>query len=679
MGLKVNGRSRFFDFRNYHRSGGKIIFNFIWKKKVILLYNFNCETKLDILFEERRMVMFCKKCGNEVSENSTYCDKCGERLDGKQITSINNISFSFDVKQINIFGVVASLITIISVFLPCISITLFGVSVSINYIQGDGQIVLIIGIIALILALMGKRIFLTVIGIVDFLIFLYLNHNLSNQYLNILSKGIGYYLLPIGAILMILSGMVNFNIKSDDKINPHINNINSVIDNAKERIINFINSNIKLNKKIVKKGIISIIILIVLIVIINFVLNINNPGHFVKTNNETHYKFKSGDLAKSEWIKHNGEEYYFNENGILQKKKWVDTNYYVDADGKKKKNSFIEDGSKKYYLKSDGKYAKSELITVNGKTYAFDDNGANMKSKTYENASPSYICYVNNDGYVEKKKGLNTIGKDSIYVLDGNTGALLKSDWHKDEKTNKYMYFDGKGLMAKDRLIVGLVTDDGDTLYLNDYHKDLSKSKDNLLLSNTIASLGVPKYYYVDKDGYMVTNDDKDIDGYMWKFDGSGYGTKQLWKQSNYSDSSKNYIINKKYYTGIYTNTLSDNSKPGYLEICVDNDDVSLFLYEGESKRQVKNTLTYSNKDFNLRMQSKSIPNNYRFTGTMYKKSDRIFIDNSSAETTIKNLLLSGEEFLLVVSEDDSYWDDTYYFLIDAGDFQNIYNKTFAK
>ena len=614
--------------------------------------------------------MYCKKCGNEMKEGALFCDKCGERIDNDQNNVSNNKkgSINFDIKNVNFFGIIATLITIISVFLPCISVSLLGVTRDIKYVQGDGQFVLIVGVIAIVLALIGKKLVFVITGLIDFLIFLYLSTNLSNVYTSIINKGIGYYLLPIGAVLMIIAGLTELYGK---KLN-----FSSIVD----KLTAFIKNNGKDNKKLFIKIGAGIAVILICIACIFFVSNLKNPGKFIKTNNnETQYKFKNGELANNEWVQHNKNDYYFDENGILQKSKWVDKNYYVDAEGKKMKNRFIEVDGKKYYLKDDGTYAKYEFVNVNGKTYAFNSEGVNIKNDSVKHASPSYICYVNDDGYVVKNKGINKIGNTTIFVTDESTGALKESEWYKDENSDKYMYFDNKGKQAKDKIVVSVEFDDGSIEYAiyNDYFKKVYETSDELGLAYSLSAVGKTKYYYVDENGEMFKNGKKEIDGYTWEFDEEGCGVMQLWDQDNYSDSNKMYIMNKNYLPGISKNTLSQKSNQCWLALCVDADDVSLFMYEGESKRLIKNTLSFSTVDYNISLLCKSLPNAYRFTGTMYKKGDRIYVDSESAKTTIKNLLRTGDDILLIVREEDSYWDNEYWFLIYAGDFQKVYNETF--
>lgn len=614
--------------------------------------------------------MYCKKCGNEIKEGSLFCDKCGERIDNEQNNVSNNKkgSINFDIKNVNFFGIIATLITIISVFLPCISVSLLGVTRDIKYVQGDGQFVLIVGVIAIVLALIGKKLVFVITGLIDFLIFLYLSTNLSNVYTSIINKGIGYYLLPIGAVLMIIAGLTELYGK---KLN-----FSSIVD----KLTALIKNNGKDNKKLLIKIGAGIAVILICIACIFFVSNLKNPGKFIKTNNnETQYKFKNGELANNEWVQHNKDEYYFDENGILQKSKWVDKNYYVDAEGKKMKNRFIEVDGNKYYLKDDGTYAKYEFVDVNGKTYAFNSEGVNIKNDTVKHASPSYICYVNDDGYVVKNKGINKIGNTTIFVTDESTGALKESEWYKDENSNKYMYFDNKGKQAKDKIVVSVEFDDGSVEYAiyNDYFKKVYETSDELGLAYSLSAVGKTKYYYVDENGEMFKNGKKEVDGYTWEFDEEGCGVMQLWDQDNYSDSNKMYIMNKNYLPGISKNTLSQKSNQCWLGLCVDADDVSLFMYEGESKRLIKNTLSFSTVDYNISLLCKSLPEAYRFTGTMYEKGDRIYLDSKSAKTTIENLLRTGEDILLIVREEDSYWDNEYWFLIYAGDFQKVYNETF--
>lgn len=450
-------------------------------------------------------------------------------------------------------------------------------------------------------------------------------------------------------------------------------------ENSNEYVIKQKNRNIP-NMKNIKKavGVIGGIIAFIIVAFfgINFVIGMKNPGRFIKdSDSNMQYKFKDGHFAENEWVFHNNNYYYFSKSGIMQKNKWVDNDYYVGSDGIMKKSCFIEDLGNKYYLKDDGKYANNELIDISGKTYAFKDDGTNIKNSIFKNASPSYICYVNNDGYVEKGNGLTNVSGGSVYIVNDKTGELKTNDWIKNEKTGKYAFFDENGWLVKNKKIIGFEVD-GKKHYATETS---SNSFEEILAMYYIGSVVDMKYYYVDENGDMLSNDSKTIDGIEWQFDNEGIGRKLNWKSSIYTNSYKKYVINKYYFEGQYLSSLYDKGKIAKLEICVDNDDITFFIYEGENKRKVKNTLTYTDDKYSCTITSKSIPNKYRFNGTMYGKGDRVFVDDDSARVAIKNLLIAGENFIIRIYENDSYWDENYCFLVDAGNFAEIYNSTLKK
>lgn len=637
-----------------------------------------------------------------------------------------------NISNINILGIIGSLITIISVCLPFASATFFGTSVTYRYIDGDGIFVIIIGIIAIIVSFLNKGIILIVLGVLDFLLFIYyshsinslLNSNLSKSYFNmsnLLAKGAGYYLMPVGAILMICAGIyyilkrrgliiINGVNKKAENINKNeigTNNIlntdnkelnentnipddtkNTVIENTKneEKHINKnINEGVKdikeklvLNKKKLIKIGIGVIAVIVLVFLVTFIISLKNPGRFEKRGDQVIYKFRNGHYARNEWVTHDGEDYYFDSDGVKVVNRWVDTDYFVDLDGKKLKGQFIEDNGKHYYLKEDGKYAKNELLDIGGKTYAFIKDGENIRNAMWPNASPSYICYVNSDGYIEKQKGYMDADGETIYIKDDNTGALIASEWLKDEDTGKYYYFDDNGWMVKNKIILEK-DDNGQKSYkvdpFNSYDSELENIASIAVLNMVSGAGGDIKYYYVDENGIMLTDTKKLVNGSLWIIDDKGVAIKAEWGKHTYSDTHENYVKNDDQFPGYKENSLSDDV--AYLTLAVDSDDITFFLYEGKNKRQIKNSMIYTEVKYRMSLMSKTIQNPYYFYGTMYTKGDRIVVDDGLSRTTIKNLLLSGENFVLCIEETDSYWDEKYVFGVNASNFATVYNNTF--
>ena len=53
--------------------------------------------------EERKVIMYCKKCGREVEENSLYCNNCGAQLNTAQNQNISEDDSSFGFALLGFF------------------------------------------------------------------------------------------------------------------------------------------------------------------------------------------------------------------------------------------------------------------------------------------------------------------------------------------------------------------------------------------------------------------------------------------------------------------------------------------------------------------------------------------------------------------------------------------------
>lgn len=185
---------------------------------------------------------FCIKCGQELKPDDAFCPNCGTKVT-KQTNSqtqtfaenaaqmqdqakntINDIKnttkdfISHDktgfldkfVKQNNVVGIVACFLIIIGCLLPFASVSILGYSQSVSLLSDgkDGIIFLVAALVTIALILIKKDLLSLIAGIITgglgIYEIIYTNSQLG-QYSSMVNKGMGYYLLLIGAIVLIAS------------------------------------------------------------------------------------------------------------------------------------------------------------------------------------------------------------------------------------------------------------------------------------------------------------------------------------------------------------------------------------------------------------------------------------------------------------------------------------------
>ena len=194
------------------------------------------------------------------------------------------------------------------------------------------------------------------------------------------------------------------------------------------------------------------------------------------------FKKENGNYAQNEWVTIKGNDYFFDMNGSLLTNTWVYDEYYVDEDGKKKRDYWYKgkDGTY-YYLDENGKYLVKTTIEIDGKNYAFDTNGRCIMDRVF--ISPNEegkILYAGKDGVIVKQTGPFTWNENQYYIDD--EGFVFNSGWIKID--GNWFYYASDGTMQK----------------------------------NTFVDTD----YYVDENGIMVSNATKDINGILYKFDIDG-------------------------------------------------------------------------------------------------------------------------------------------------------------
>lgn len=185
---------------------------------------------------------FCIKCGQELKPDDAFCPNCGTKVTKKTnsqtqtfaenaaqmqdqakntINDIKNTTKDFIshdktgfldkfVKQNNVVGIVACFLIIIGCLLPFASVSMLGYSQSVSLLSDgkDGIIFLVAALVTIALILIKKDLLSLIAGIITgglgIYEIIYTNSQLG-EYSSMVNKGMGYYLLLIGAIVLIAS------------------------------------------------------------------------------------------------------------------------------------------------------------------------------------------------------------------------------------------------------------------------------------------------------------------------------------------------------------------------------------------------------------------------------------------------------------------------------------------
>lgn len=185
---------------------------------------------------------FCIKCGQELQPDDAFCPNCGTAVEKDNhsntqsfaqnatqmqdqakntINDIKNTTMDFIsndktgfldkfVKQNNVVGIFSCLLIILGCFLPFASVSVFGYSQSVSLMSDgkDGIIFLVASIITIAMILIKKDILALITGIITGGLGIYeiiYTNNQLNSYSSMIDKGMGYYFLMIGAVILIIS------------------------------------------------------------------------------------------------------------------------------------------------------------------------------------------------------------------------------------------------------------------------------------------------------------------------------------------------------------------------------------------------------------------------------------------------------------------------------------------
>lgn len=176
--------------------------------------------------------MFCPKCGNQSDDSAMFCQNCGYNLpvsisvdetettvSQNQAPPVSQQASSAAAKSINVIGICASIAYALGAFLPFASASAFGFSKSVSLMDKDTDwiVIMLIGVIGLILSWLNKNTGVLLAGVLAFGSPFVESNSFSSVSSTVVSKDIGFYLLAIGAVGMIIAGVIGISKKQRDK------------------------------------------------------------------------------------------------------------------------------------------------------------------------------------------------------------------------------------------------------------------------------------------------------------------------------------------------------------------------------------------------------------------------------------------------------------------------------
>lgn len=166
--------------------------------------------------------MFCKKCGNEMPDNSQFCNKCGTsveepdmvRAEESEVKSTKTNPISRFIDPITISGIIASLLFLLSDFLPFAKVSLLGTTAEKALLDGlasDGIFVVGLAVLGIIFSILKKPTGITVVGALSAAFSIYewvsFKSSFDERLRPYITNGAGYYLLMIGAVVILAAGV----------------------------------------------------------------------------------------------------------------------------------------------------------------------------------------------------------------------------------------------------------------------------------------------------------------------------------------------------------------------------------------------------------------------------------------------------------------------------------------
>ena len=288
-----------------------------------------------------------------------------------------------------------------------------------------------------------------------------------------------------------------------------------------------------------------------------------------KSGDNWFYLNDDGEMATDALIESNNSYYYVDENGSMVTNKWVSIEN-EDYDGDEDQPSTWW-----YYFQSNGKAIKGSdnnsvsLRTVNGKKYTFDDEGKMLygwvgddgERLTGDDAWQTGKYY-----FGDQNDGSLTIGWIQLDITDDNANDTDEDTAFDDEEQTRWFYFKTNGKKMDSETGKGI---NGKKYAFDSYGRMIAEWSQNASYATPSSTTATPnttvtgatsqqwryygtpedgarvtkgwfkvvpakglnsskyendedKWYYSDKDGKLVANEIKTINGKKYAFDEKG-------------------------------------------------------------------------------------------------------------------------------------------------------------
>lgn len=112
--------------------------------------------------------------------------------------------------KMNIIGLIASIVYALGAVFPLVSLSAFGFSQSVALIDGeDWMFVIPIGVVGVIASIVGFNVLLLIMSVFASLIaYIKFDDVLNGEYAEFYTRGLGFYLLLIGAAVMVIAAIL---------------------------------------------------------------------------------------------------------------------------------------------------------------------------------------------------------------------------------------------------------------------------------------------------------------------------------------------------------------------------------------------------------------------------------------------------------------------------------------
>lgn len=153
----------------------------------------------------------CPNCGAEGEQSAQFCKKCGSALVAEKMEEPFHMRQSVKTKT-NWLAIACSMLMIICVFLPYLTVSTYGISSVQTLIDGgDGYFFLLLAIISIIFGLKGYDTGILVVGVIVCSLAVVEVYDAST-YINetefgtLIERGNGFYALLVSSIGLLISG-----------------------------------------------------------------------------------------------------------------------------------------------------------------------------------------------------------------------------------------------------------------------------------------------------------------------------------------------------------------------------------------------------------------------------------------------------------------------------------------